>query len=57
MAEMRRQIDLLYRRANHGDPDRSPFEAGGDYNRKAIETVVKDIAKDVKALTDAQPHG
>jgi hypothetical protein len=30
MAEMRRQIEMLYRRANHGDADRSPFEAGDD---------------------------
>jgi hypothetical protein len=57
LAEMKRQIDLLYRRANHGDADRSPMEAGGDFNRKAIRRVVDDIAEDVKALTDAQPHG
>jgi Rv2525c-like, glycoside hydrolase-like domain len=57
LAEMRTQIDLLYRRANHGDADRSPMEAGGDFNRKAIRRVVDDIAEDVKALTDAQPHG
>jgi CHAP domain len=56
LAEMKRQIDLLYRRANHGDADRSPFEAGGDFNRKAIETTVKKIADDVKALRDAHPH-
>jgi hypothetical protein len=56
LAEMKRQIDLLYRRANHGDPDRSPMEAGGDFNRKAIRKVVDDIAEDVKALRDAQPH-
>jgi hypothetical protein len=56
MAEMRRQIEMLYRLANHGDDNRTAEQAGGDWNRKAIRQVIDDIAKDVKALKDAHPH-
>ena len=52
---MRRQIEKLYRRANHGHDNRTAEQAGGDFNRKANRKVIDDIASDVKALKDAYP--